>query len=93
MRHHRGKNVGTVQAGWAIGWGLATLCYALRFLAVGGNRLASDVLDRAPAVLVFYNRRKVGKPEMYTKTRQTIIAGHTGSFLEIFRPNFFASRH
>lgn len=24
---------------------------------------------------------------MYTKTRQTIIAGHTGSFLEIFRPN------
>ena len=34
-----------------------------------------------PALLVFYNRRKVREPEMYNKTRQTIIAGHTGSFL------------
>jgi hypothetical protein len=39
-----------------------------------------------PALPVFYDRRKVREPEMYTKTRQTIIAGHTGSF-EIFRPN------
>jgi MFS family permease len=89
MRHHRGKTVGTVQAGWAIGWGLAALCYALLF-----SWLSPAIAWRAmfwigilPALLVFYNRRKVREPEMYTKTRQTIIAGHAGSFLEIFRPN------
>src|ERR1700741_5443966 len=28
---HRGKAVGTVQSGWAIGWGAAALLYALMF--------------------------------------------------------------
>ncbi|HZD31499.1 MAG TPA: MFS transporter, partial [Candidatus Angelobacter sp.] len=29
---HRGKAVGTVQSGWAIGWGVAAVCYTLLFV-------------------------------------------------------------
>jgi len=86
---HRGKAVGTVQAGWAIGWGLAALCYALLF-----SLLSPAIAWRAmfwigilPALLVFYIRRNVREPEVYTKIRQTIVAGHTSRFLEIFRPS------
>jgi len=83
MRHHCGKTVGTVQAGWAIGWGLAALCYALLFSWVSPAIAwrAMFWIGILPALLVFYNRRKVREPEMYNKTRQTIIAAHTGSFL------------
>src|ERR1700719_4242963 len=86
---HRGKAVGTVQAGWAIGWGLAALCYALLF-----SLLSPAIAWRAmfwigilPALLVVYIRRNAREPEVYSKTRQTIVAGHSGNFLDIFRPN------
>ena len=86
---HRGKAVGTVQAGWAVGWGLAALSYALLF-----SWLPPAIAWRAmfwigilPALLVVYIRRNVREPEIYSKTRQTVTADHTGRFLEIFRPN------
>jgi MFS family permease len=86
---HRGKAVGTVQAGWAIGWGLAALSYTLLF-----SWLPPAIAWRAmfwigilPALLVVYIRRNVREPEIYSKTRQTVTADHTGRFLEIFRPN------
>jgi MFS family permease len=86
---HRGKAVGTVQAGWAIGWGLAALCYALLFslLSPAIAWRAMFFIGILPALLVFYIRRNVPEPEAYSKTRQTIMAGQTVSFLEIFRPN------
>jgi MFS family permease len=86
---HRGKAVGTVQAGWAVGWGLAALSYALLF-----SWLPPAIAWRAmfwigilPALLVVYIRRNVREPEIYSKTRQTVMADHTDRFLEIFRPN------
>ena len=86
---HRGKAVGTVQAGWAIGWGLAALSYTLLF-----SWLPPAIAWRAmfwigilPALLVVYIRRNVRESEIYSKTRQTVTADHTGRFLEIFRPN------
>src|SRR6201987_597115 len=86
---HRGKAVGTVQAGWAIGWGFAGLCYAGRF-----SLLSRAIAWRAmffigilPALLVFYIRRNVPEPEVYSKTRQSIAAGQTFGFLEIFHPD------
>jgi len=88
---HRGKAVGTVQAGWAIGWGLAALCYALLFslLSPAIAWRAMFLIGILPALLVFYIRRNVPEPELYSKTHQAIVAGHTVSFLEIFRPNLF----
>jgi MFS family permease len=86
---HRGKAVGTVQAGWAIGWGLAALCYALVFslLPQAIAWRAMLLIGILPALLVFYIRRNVPEPEVYSKTRQSIMAGQTVNFLEIFRAN------
>jgi len=85
----RGKAVGTVQAGWAIGWGLAALCYALLFslLSPAIAWRAMFFIGILPALLVFYIRRNVPEPEVYSKTRQTVAAGHAVSVFEIFRPN------
>ena len=86
---HRGKAVGTVQAGWAVGWGLAALCYALVFsiLPPAIAWRAMFFIGILPALLVFYIRRNVPEPEVYSKTRQSIMAGQTVNFLEIFRSN------
>ena len=60
---HRGKAVGTVQAGWAIGWGLAAIFYTALF-----SLLSAAIAWRAmfwigilPALLVFYIRRYVSE--------------------------------
>ena len=84
---HRGKAVGTVQGGWAIGWGLAAICYGIFFTV-----LPEAVAWRAmfwigilPALLVFYIRRKVPEPQVYAETRKQVAAsGQGASFLHIF---------
>lgn len=86
---HRGKAVGTVQGGWAIGWGLAALFYTFLFSA-----LPSAIAWRAmfwigilPALLVFYIRRRVPEPEVYSKTREIVEKGSRSHFLDIFGPS------
>src|SRR5437588_924463 len=86
---HRGKAVGTVQSGWAIGWGVAALFYTLLF-----SVLPAAIAWRAmfwigilPALLVFYIRRYVPEPEVYRQTRTTLAQqGKSTHFLEIFTP-------
>ena len=47
---YRGRAVGIVQTGWAIGWGAAALLYTIFFAILPeAHRLAGDVLDRHPA--------------------------------------------
>jgi MFS family permease len=86
---HRGKAVGTVQGGWAIGWGLAAIFYTILF-----RTLPEAVAWRAmfwigilPALLVFYIRRCVPEPQIYTETRRQVedSGAHT-SFFELFSP-------
>jgi len=86
---HRGKAVGTVQGGWAIGWGLAAIFYTFLFSA-----LPPKVAWRAmfwigilPALLVFYIRRFVPEPEVYSRTREIVQQGTRSHFLEIFGPS------
>lgn len=83
---HRGKAVGTVQGGWAIGWGVAAICYTVLF-----SVLPAAVAWRAmfwigilPALLVFYIRRNVPEPEVFSQTRARV--GEGSHFLEIFSP-------
>ncbi len=82
---HRGKAVGTVQGGWAIGWGLAAICYTLvfSFLPPALAWRAMFWIGILPALLVFYIRRHVPEPEVYTKTRAGLTESH---FLAIFSP-------
>jgi MFS family permease len=84
---HRGKAVGTVQSGWAVGWGAAAILFAVAY-----TLLPEHIAWRAmfwvgllPALLVIYIRRHVKDPEVFHATRSK--ANQAGSnFLEIFSP-------
>ncbi len=86
---HRGKALGFMQAGWAVGWGAAALLYAL-FFSFLRPEIAWRVLffvGIAPALLVFFLRRFVEEPAVYVESRIQLAArGDKPSFFEIFRP-------
>ena len=86
---HRGKALGVMQAGWAVGWGAAAVLYAVFFsimpAAIAWRALF--LIGILPALLVFFVRRYVQEPEVYLKSRAELAAsGDKPSFLEIFRP-------
>jgi MFS family permease len=85
----RGKAVGTVQSGWAVGWGITAICYTLLFSLLPAN-MAWRVMfwiGILPALLVFYIRRNVPEPDVFTKTRAREVKQREGShYLEIFSP-------
>lgn len=63
---YRGRAVGVVQSGWAVGWGLAAACYGIFF-----SLLPAEAAWRClffvgilPALLVLYIRRKVQEPNI-----------------------------
>jgi MFS family permease len=86
---HRGKAVGAMQSGWAIGWGIAALLATLFFTV-----LSTEIAWRAlfwvgllPAVLVFFVRRYVDEPPVFRQTQTNLAAAHaSANFLEIFSP-------
>ncbi len=86
---HRGKALGIMQAGWAVGWGVAALLYAV-FFSVFPPEVAWRALFLVgilPALMVFYVRRYVEEPPVYLASKAKITAtGDRPSWLEIFRP-------
>src|SRR6266581_716541 len=86
---HRGKALGVMQGGWAIGWGMATLLYAIffTFLPAATAWRALFMFGIAPAVFVFFVRRYVEEPPVYLESRaQLAVHGERPAFFEIFRP-------
>jgi MFS family permease len=85
----RGKALGLMQAGWAVGWGVAALLYAL-FFSILPAATAWRVLfmvGLAPALFVFYVRRYVEEPAVYLESKARLAAsGERVSLLDIFRP-------
>ena len=63
---YRGRAVGSVQSGWAIGWGLAVLAQAILFsyLPAESAWRWMFVIGALPALLVFYLRRYVEEPQI-----------------------------
>ena len=85
---HRGKALGVMQAGWAVGWGAAALLYALFFSWMPPSTAwrALFFVGIAPALLVFFVRRYVEEPAVYLESRLELSArGDQPSFFEIFR--------
>ena len=87
---YRGKAVGTVQSGWAIGWGITAICYTVLFSVLPAT-VAWRILfwiGILPALLVFYIRRRVPEPEVFRRTldRESSL-GEGSHFLEIFSPS------
>lgn len=90
----RGKAVGMVQAGWAIGWGLAALLYALVFSLLPAETAwrALFLIGLLPAVFVIVLRRMVKEPEVYTehKAREARQDQDRASFTAIFSPKLLS---
>ncbi len=65
----RGKAVGTVQGGWAIGWGIAAVFYTILFSFLP-QQLAWRMMfwiGILPALLGFYIQRHVTEPAIFKK--------------------------
>ncbi len=86
---HRGKAVGAMQSGWAVGWGVAALMATL-FFSIFPPETAWRALfwvGVLPAVLVLFVRRLVDEPQVFEQTQTNLdTAGKTANFLEIFSP-------
>jgi MFS family permease len=86
---HRGKAVGSVQSGWAIGWAIAAILATWLF-SVFPQETAWRALfwvGILPAFLVFFVRRFVEEPPVFIATQNNLATkGKTANFLEIFSP-------
>ena len=86
---HRGKAVGTVQSGWAIGWGVAAILYAVYFTYLPAETAwrALFLTGVLPALLVFYIREFVEEPPVYREAkRRQAETGERVNVFEIFNP-------
>ena len=86
---YRGRAVGSVQSGWAVGWGLAVLAQAVLFSVLPPEQAWRwmFVVGGLPALMVFYMRRHVEEPEIAARTRaEQARSGDRPRLLEIFAP-------
>lgn len=88
---YRGRAVGSVQSGWAIGWGVAVLAQAVLFSVLPADQAWRWVfaVGALPALLVLFLRRNVEEPQVSAETRRHRAA--TGEkpppIWEIFAPD------
>lgn len=83
----RGKAVGMVQAGWAIGWGMSAILYTVMFSLLPPELAwrALFLIGVIPAVFVIFIRRFVSEPEVFVEQKRKEKENHeTSSFTEIF---------
>jgi MFS family permease len=90
---YRGRAVGTMQAGWAVGWGIAILMQAVLFSVLPPESvwrwmfLAGGV----PALLLLCLRRSVNEPDVSVRARSRQSAkGDRASIFNIFPRSFCA---
>jgi MFS family permease len=79
----RGRAVGTTQAGWAVGWGIAAVFYTIAFklLPVEYAWRAMFWVGILPALLAIWIQRHVREPEIFERRSPARSRGH---FLKIF---------
>ncbi|MFC0239410.1 MFS transporter [Rhodopseudomonas telluris] len=85
---YRGRAVGSVQSGWAVGWGMAVLAQAALFSLLPPEQAWRWMfaIGALPALLVLYLRAYVKEPEVAAQTRARITAaGGSRSILAIFQ--------
>lgn len=85
---YRGRAVGSVQSGWAIGWGAAVLLQALCFSffppEVAWRYMFA--IGALPAILIFFVRRYVEEPEISATSRaRRVQTGDHPALTEIFK--------
>lgn len=90
----RGKAVGMVQAGWAIGWGVSAILYALVFSLLPTELAWRSlfIIGVLPALFVVFIRRFVRDPEIYQQHKAKEQKGQDEArFTEIFSPRLIST--
>jgi MFS family permease len=85
---YRGRAVGTVQGGWAIGWGISAVFYTL-FFAVLPSSLAWRAMfwvGLLPALLAVWVRSHVSESTIFERTLNAKKVESSTHFLKIFSP-------
>lgn len=84
---YRGRAVGCVQSGWAVGWGSAVLLQAVVYSLVPDQQAWRWMfaLGFVPALYVLFVRRYVEEPPLASTAREQEM----GSIWEIFTPGLF----
>jgi MFS family permease len=80
---HRGKAIGIMQSGWAVGYILAALISAIVLPRFGWRALF--LIGILPAFLVAWIQRHVPEPEIWLKDKGARRDGPRGSIAVIFR--------
>jgi len=84
----RGRAVGTTQSGWAVGWGVAALCYTIlfRYMPVAMAWRVMFWIGLLPSFLAVWIQHHVMEPEVFEKSRQQHPSESPAHFLLIFSP-------
>ncbi|NEV76516.1 MFS transporter [Rhodopseudomonas sp. BR0C11] len=85
---YRGRAVGSVQSGWAVGWGMAVLAQAALFSLLPADQAWRWMfaIGALPALLVLYLRAYVKEPQVAVEARaKATAAGGSRSILAIFQ--------
>jgi MFS family permease len=85
---YRGRAVGTVQGGWAIGWGVSAMFYTL-FFAVLPPSLAWRAMfwvGLLPALLAVWVRSHVSESTIFERNLSAKKLESSAHFLQIFSP-------
>ncbi len=85
---YRGRAVGVVQSGWALGWGAAVLLYTAVFAWLPEAQAWRVLLwiGLAPAALVFWLRKNVDEPEVFRRGSDSAARGARRLFVVLQRP-------
>jgi MFS family permease len=87
---NRGKAVGVVQSGWALGWGLAAVLYSVAYSTLPEQFAWRSLfwIGIVPAFLVLYVRKHVSESEVFIQTKASVRTGATNtSTWAIFSPS------
>ena len=89
-KEYRGRAVGTVQSGFAIGWGTAAILYTIIFSVFRPEQAwrAMFWIGILPAILVFYVRRYIKEPEIFNQANQGKPEGMGRRLFAIFSPEY-----
>ncbi|MEN7530571.1 MULTISPECIES: MFS transporter [unclassified Cupriavidus] len=85
---HRGKVVGFVQSGWAVGWGAAAILYSIAYSVLPESIAWRSLfwVGILPALLVIYVRNNVPEPEVFKRADTARKQGKSTSIWVIFSP-------
>ncbi len=92
---YRGRAVGLVQSGWAVGWGAAALLYTAIFAWLPEEQAWKALfwIGLAPALLVFWVRKHVEEPDVFKQnaSRAPRTGGSLAQMFVVLKPPYLST--